>query len=66
MALTDDLEDDISRTSSTTTVIKERHNVAIVRETHAFLKSTDSEIRTFGQSKVSVAAPFEYIVLQKA
>jgi len=43
-----------------------QHNVAIVREMHAFLKSTDSEIRTFGQSKVSVAAQFEYIVLQKA
>jgi len=42
-----------------------QHNVAIVREMHAFLKSTDSEIRTFGQSKVSVAAQFEYIVLQK-
>jgi hypothetical protein len=26
-----------------------QHNVAIVREMHAFLKSTDSEIRTFGQ-----------------
>jgi hypothetical protein len=43
-----------------------QHNVAIVREMHAFLKSTDSEIRTFGQSKVSVAAQFEYNVLQKA
>jgi len=27
MALTDDLEDDISRTNSTTTVTKEGHNV---------------------------------------
>ena len=66
MALTDDLEDDISRTNSTITVTKEGHNVAIVGQTHAFLKSTDSEICTFGQSKVSVAAQFEYIVLQKA
>jgi hypothetical protein len=49
MALTDDLEDDISRTNSTTTVIKEGHNVAIVGQTHALLKSTDLEIRTFGR-----------------
>ena len=48
MALTDELEDDISRTNSTT-VTKEGHNVAIVGQTHAFLKSTDSEIRTFGR-----------------
>jgi hypothetical protein len=47
-SLTDDPGDDISRPSSTTTVIKERHNVAIVRQTHAFLRSTGSEIRTFG------------------
>ena len=34
MALTDDLEDDISRTNSTTNVTKEGHNVAIaVRRT---------------------------------
>jgi hypothetical protein len=49
MALTDDLEDDISRINSTTTVTKEGHNVAIVGQTHAFLKSTDLEIRTFGR-----------------
>ncbi|MPZ35281.1 MAG: hypothetical protein GEV13_30625 [Rhodospirillales bacterium] len=49
MALTDDLEDDVSRTNSTTTVIKERQNVAIVGQTHAFLKSTNLEIRTFGR-----------------
>jgi hypothetical protein len=51
MALTDDLEDDVSRTNSTTTVIKERHNVAIVGQTHAFLKSTNLEIRTFGRRR---------------
>ena len=46
MALIDDLKDYIARNSTPTTVIKEKHNVAIVGETHAFLKSTDSEIRT--------------------
>ncbi|MPZ34710.1 MAG: hypothetical protein GEV13_27625 [Rhodospirillales bacterium] len=46
MALIDDLKDYIARNSTTTTVIKEKHNVAIVGETHAFLKTTDSEIRT--------------------
>jgi hypothetical protein len=46
MALIDDLKDYIARNSTTTTVIKEKHNVAIVGETHAFLKTTGSEIRT--------------------
>ena len=46
MALTDDLKDYIALNSTATTVIKEKHNVAIVGETHAFLKTTDSEIRT--------------------
>ena len=40
MALTDDLKDYIARNGTTTTVIKEKHNVAIVGETHAFLKTT--------------------------
>jgi hypothetical protein len=46
MALTDDLKDYISRNSTSTTAIKEKHNVAIVGETHAFLKTNVSEIRT--------------------
>lgn len=46
MALVDDLKDYIARNSTPTTVIKEKHNVVIVGETHAFLKSTESEIRT--------------------
>ena len=46
MALIDDLKDYIARNSTTATAIKEKHNVAIVGETHAFLKTTDSEIRT--------------------
>lgn len=35
MALTDNLEDDISRTNSTITVTQEGHNVAIVGQTHS-------------------------------
>ncbi|MPZ34648.1 MAG: hypothetical protein GEV13_27290 [Rhodospirillales bacterium] len=46
MALVDDLKDYIARNSTPTTVIKEKHNVVIVGETHAFLKTSDSEIRT--------------------
>jgi hypothetical protein len=46
MALVDDLKDYIALNSTPTTVIKEKHNVVIVGETHAFLKTTDSEIRT--------------------
>lgn len=46
MALIDDLKDYITRNSTPETKIAERHNVAIVGETHAFLKRTDSEIRT--------------------
>jgi hypothetical protein len=36
-----------------------------LRQTHAFLRSTGSEIRTFGPSKVLVTAQFEYIVSHK-
>ena len=46
MALTDDLKDYIARNCTNTTVIKEKHNVAIVAETHALLKTPGSEIRT--------------------
>ena len=46
MALIDDLKDYIALNSSPETRIVERHDVAIVGETHAFLKRTDSEIRT--------------------
>ncbi len=46
VALIDDLKDYIARNSSPETKIAESHNVAIVGETHAFLKRTDSEIRT--------------------
>jgi hypothetical protein len=46
VALTDDLKDYIARNSSPETRITERHDVAIVGEMHAFLKRTDSEIRT--------------------
>jgi len=46
MALTDDLKDYITRNCTNTTVIKEKHNVAIVAETHAFLRTNISEIRT--------------------
>jgi hypothetical protein len=46
MALVDDLKDYIALNSTPTTMIKEKHNVVIVGETHAFLKTTDSEIRT--------------------
>lgn len=46
MALTDDLKDYIARNGTATTVIKEKHNVAIVGETHALLKTPGSEIRT--------------------
>lgn len=46
MALADDLKDYIARNSTSATVIREKHNVVIVGETHAFLKTTDSEIRT--------------------
>jgi hypothetical protein len=46
MALTDDLKDYITRNCTNTTVIKEKHNVAIVAETHALLKTNISEIRT--------------------
>ncbi len=46
MALVDDLKDYIARNSTPATVIKEKHNVAIIGETHAFLKTADSEIRT--------------------
>jgi hypothetical protein len=46
MALIDDLKDYIALNSTTTTVIKEKHNVAIVGETHALLKTAGSEIRT--------------------
>ena len=42
-----------------------QHNVAIVREMHAFLKPTDSEIRTLGQSKVSVAAHARQVSLRR-
>ena len=46
MALTDDLKDYIARNCTNTTIIKEKHNVAIVAETHALLKTNISEIRT--------------------
>lgn len=46
MALVEDLKDYIARNCTPTTVIKEKPNVVIVGETHAFLKTTDSEIRT--------------------
>jgi hypothetical protein len=46
MALIDDLKDYITRNSSTATKIKQKHNVAIVGETHAFLKTNIAEIRT--------------------
>jgi hypothetical protein len=46
MALTDDLKDYITRNCTNTTIIKEKHNVAIVAETHALLKTNISEIRT--------------------
>ena len=46
MALTDDLKDYIARNCTNTTVIKEKHNVAIVAETHALLRTPGSEIRT--------------------
>jgi hypothetical protein len=46
MALTDDLRDYISRNSNPTTQIKERHNVAIVGESHALLTTPSSERRT--------------------
>ena len=46
MALTDDLKDYIARNGTASTVIKEKHNVAIVGETHALLKTPGSEIRT--------------------
>ncbi len=46
MALADDLKDYIARNSMPKTTIKETHTIAIVGETHAFLKTSDSEIRT--------------------
>jgi hypothetical protein len=46
MSMTDDLKDYIARNGTTKTNITERYSVAIVGETHAFLRRTDSEIRT--------------------
>jgi hypothetical protein len=46
MALTDDLKDYIARNSSSETKITERHDVAIVGETHAYRNTVGPDIRT--------------------
>ena len=46
MALADDLKDYIALNAANETKSTEKHSVAIVCETHAFLQRTDSEIRT--------------------
>jgi hypothetical protein len=52
MALTDELKAYITKNAKANPAISEKHNVAIIGETHAFLKSDEANIRTTAAVRV--------------